>query len=65
MSNIPEPHQLWDAHCAEQERQAARLPICGECEKPITTEMCFRWGDELICENCMDGHKVFTDDFME
>jgi hypothetical protein len=65
MYRTDDPVADWDAHCAEQERQAAKLPHCSECEHPITTEMCFSINGELICENCMDGHRVFTDDFME
>lgn len=65
MFRTDDPVADWNNHCAEQERQLQKCPICSECEKPITTEMCFQWGDELICESCMDGHRVFTDDFME
>jgi formylmethanofuran dehydrogenase subunit E len=65
MSNLPEPHHFWDAHCTEQERQLAKYPVCAECGEPITTAECFQWGNKLICEDCIEGHRVYTDDFME
>ena len=42
-----------------------RLPYCDECGKKIDGETFYIIGDEFICENCMDNHMVWTDDWLE
>lgn len=61
MSRLPEPHELYDRHCAEQERLAKSRPICGCCENPILDDMCFEINGEYICEHCINEYyKVVT-----
>ena len=42
-----------------------RLPYCDECGKKIETEYIYIIGDEFFCEDCMDKHRHYTDDFLD
>ena len=66
MSNLPEPHHFWDAHCAEQERQLKRLPICSWCERRIDDDYCFEINGDLIHQSCFEKQYLkLTENFME
>lgn len=43
----------WDAH---QEAQREKLPECDYCGKKIEEDTLIDFGDELICEGCLDKH---------
>ena len=49
----------------EYARRMARMPYCSECGKRIETECFYKIGDEHYCEDCMDDHRFWTDDFLE
>ncbi len=50
----------------DRERELERLPVCTECEHPITDEHCVEFNGELICEECLDNnHRKNTEDFIE
>jgi formylmethanofuran dehydrogenase subunit E len=51
-------------HEARQERYLERLPICSECGEPITDDECYEIGDELFCEECIEGKKVYTSNYV-
>lgn len=61
-----DPVADWDRHCAEEERELARLPRCSECDHPIQGEECWEFNGELICEECLkDNHRKWVDDYVE
>ena len=62
---IPDYHDLWRAHEREREKELERLPKCSECGKPIQDERCYYFGGWLWCKECVNDHKVWTDDYME
>ncbi len=55
-------------HDAQQERAEkawlARCPECCECGRKIEDEECYEFGGDLYCEECMDKHKVYTENHM-
>lgn len=60
-------HDNYDAfrrHDAEQEKALKGLPRCEECGEPIQEEECYKIGDMLFCEECIDDMKVKTENYM-
>lgn len=56
-----DPIRDYDRYCAEQEKQLDRLPVCSECDCPITDDFCYYINGEYICEQCMsDNYRVET-----
>lgn len=62
MWNMPDNYDLWEQHEREQEKALEELPVCAECGEPIQTEFCYEINGEYICEDCIEGHKVYTSD---
>lgn len=62
-------YDAFDAHDREQERREKewlrKLPICSKCRYPIRSEECWVIGDEIYCEECIDGFKDYTENHME
>lgn len=56
MSRLPEPHEFWDRHCEQQERELNRRAICGCCDEPIAEDTCFEINGEYICINCINEY---------
>lgn len=55
-------YDLYSRHEAEQCSRLSRLPICSECGEPIQDEICYKFGFDLICPDCLyEGHRVFTE----
>lgn len=54
--NIPEPYELYDSYCAEQEKITAKLPVCIKCHLPIDGDYAYNDGDGYMCEDCWDKH---------
>lgn len=48
----------------EKEEELEKLPKCNECGKPIQEETCYEIKGKYICENCMEGHKKYTEDLI-
>lgn len=66
MASLPEPHQFWDAHCAEQEHQAKKLPRCCACKDPIYDEYLWEIDGDIYCEDCATEHfRKDTDRFID
>lgn len=69
MSNVPDNYDAFDAYDREQERKerewVRRLPRCSNCGHPIRDEECWVIGDEIYCEECIDGFRDDTDKHME
>lgn len=59
------PEADFASYDAEQQAQMNRLPRCGECDECIQSETCYRIDGELICEECIEKHKVYVDDLIE
>lgn len=66
---IPDAYDMWVDHEARQQRELEeyieRLPICSECGQPMMCDWCYKIGDELICEHCMDEHRKSVEDFLK
>ncbi len=66
--NCPDNYDAFARHDAEQERAEKNwvkgLPICPWCDKPIRTDICFVIGDEIVCEDCIDECKDYTENHM-
>ena len=54
MSYTDDPARDWDNHCAEQEQQMAKLPVCEnpKCQKRIDDHY-FCIEGEILCEDCV------------
>ena len=66
---VPDNYDAYDRYDAEQsaseERWLKRLPECSECGRKIRDEHCWVIGDEIYCEDCIDGFKDYTENHME
>jgi hypothetical protein len=65
----PDNYDAFSQHDAQQEREErkwlARLPECVWCGEKIKSEMCYDIGcDALVCEECMEGVKTYTENHM-
>ncbi len=51
-------------HCAEQEKQMEKLPLCGCCGNPITDETYYDIYGEILCEECLNNkYRKWVDDY--
>ena len=41
------------------------LPVCDCCGEPITDECLYEIGNEVWCERCVDGLRVYVDTWMD
>ena len=60
----------FDVHMAderdrEEARWLAKRPICSICEEHIVEDRCYKVDGELICEDCMNDMRVYTEDYEE
>ena len=62
--NIPDNYSMWANHDAEMEAELHRLPVCCECGEHIQAETCFDVNDSIICEECMEQFRKYTEDLM-
>lgn len=65
MALIPDNLDRFHAHAAREEEKLDELPKCSECHHPIQDDRCYYFDGELICEECVENHRVFTEDFIE
>lgn len=49
---IPEPYELWDSYCDEQEKEAEKLPICEECGERIYDDYLIDLDGDCFHEEC-------------
>lgn len=64
--NIPDNHDLWEAHDREQAKRLAELPVCEICGEPIQDEDLFDLDGTLYHIECaVEEFKKKTDDYME
>jgi hypothetical protein len=43
-------------HCADQERELLKRPVCVCCSERIADEYCYEINGELICFDCVENH---------
>lgn len=60
-----DPIADFERYDAEQQSKMDKLPRCSECDECIQSEVCYRINDELICEECIEHHKVYVCDLVE
>ena len=66
MSYTDDPVADYDRHCAEQEKQMAKLPVCDDCGNPINDDFCYDIYGETLCEECLNNrYRKHTDDLIE
>lgn len=61
MSYIPDSYDMWASHDAEQEAWLQSRPVCSCCEEHIQEDSYYEIGDMIICEECLDNFKKYTD----
>lgn len=49
----------------DMDKDLWRYPICAMCEEPIRTEHCYELYNDLICEDCIEKAKDFTENHMK
>lgn len=55
----------YDADCERAERNwLARLPKCSWCGDPIRSDNCYIIGDDIVCEECIESTKDYTENHM-
>lgn len=52
----------FERYSAQQEAELQTLPVCCECGEHIQAETCFQINDEIICEECMEHYRKYTED---
>ena len=50
---------------AERFNRLGKLPKCSECGDAIQEERCYEINGEIICENCMDGHRIYAENLID
>lgn len=49
---LPEPYELWDSYCNEQEKKAEKLPVCVMCGETIYDDHLIDLDGDLYHEDC-------------
>lgn len=66
MYSVPDNLDMLRKYEAEQAKEEERLPRCSMCDEPIYEEQCWRFGDEIICDECAWWNfRVNTADLIE
>lgn len=60
-----DPVADWNRHCEEVEEALKDYPVCDYCGEVITDEQYYDFGGEIICEDCMDKYRRWTEDYVE
>ena len=65
----PDNYDAFSQHDAEREREEkqwrSKLPECSECGEKIKSEEFYNLGGDYYCEECMDSHKVRTENYID
>lgn len=60
--------EAFDRHNADMGRKEKKwiksLPICPWCNEPIRSDNCYIIGDDVICEDCIEGVRDYTENHM-
>lgn len=62
---VPDNLDAYNEYSSRQDARLDRRPKCEECGGPIQDECCYYINSELICNECMQGYKVNTEDYIE
>ena len=62
---VPDNLDAYNEYSSRQESRLDARPKCEECGNPIQDEGCYYINGELICNECMEGYKVNTEDYLE
>lgn len=61
-----DPVADFDRYDREHQKALAKLPVCSECDEPITDDMCYEINGEVICPECLDNnHKHWVEDYID
>lgn len=52
VSRSDNPAADWDRHCEMEEREAAKYPVCAECDRRIFGDYYFEIEGRILCERC-------------
>ena len=55
------PIRDFHIHDKQQYDKLQKLPICIECKERIQDEIAYEFKRGLVCESCIEGHKIFLD----
>jgi formylmethanofuran dehydrogenase subunit E len=61
----PDNYDAFCHHEAEQEKALSKLPECSECGEKIQEDDCYEFNGELFCNDCMDSHRVNTENYIK
>lgn len=61
---VPDNLDQFNIHSQEQEESLEKNPKCSWCDNRIQEEHCYSIEDELVCEDCIKGCRVDTEDYM-
>ena len=64
-NDAPDYNELWDEYELRKEAELDKLPRCDECGEPIQTEECYKFDGYVYCLDCMESHKMWTDDYAD
>ena len=56
-----DPVRDFDRHCAEQERQLEKLPVCCDCGEHIQQEDAVVIDGNWYCDDCLDNLRTSID----
>ena len=62
--SIPDNYSELCRHEAEQEERLGKMPVCCDCGEHIQAETCFDINETIICEECMEQYRKYTDDLI-
>lgn len=65
MRYTDDPPADWDAYCREQDKYMEQMPYCDECGQRIEDEFCYKIGDYIMCEECIDRCRKYTTDLID
>ena len=50
-----DPVRDFENHDRQQAKQMRELPVCADCDEPISDDFCYEINGEYICQWCMDS----------
>jgi formylmethanofuran dehydrogenase subunit E len=60
---VKDNYDLFKEHDRKSEQRIKRLPVCSYCKEPIQDESYHRVEDSNICDCCLKGMKVETEEW--
>ena len=50
-----------DNYMDEYDYQVRSAPKCSECGEPIMDDFCYRIGENIYCEDCIESFKTYVE----